>query len=141
MFISDPNFSTRIPEPASKRFRIRIKECKYFWPQKFVIKLPAFSIPDPEVKKAPDPGSAILLNPRTDFGHFFKGNTQPDDHFPDDCKNILYCYFCVKCKEKRFKLPGTVLLARYCTVKAIYEISDTDPDGLDPAFLPIRFEF
>jgi hypothetical protein len=79
--IPDPNcFPSRIPDqdffhPGS---RIRIKEFKYFNPKNFFQDLrnmiqvfipdPDLTfylsrIPDPEVKKAPDPGSATLVTP------------------------------------------------------------------------------
>jgi hypothetical protein len=63
MFIPDPNFS--IPDPGSKRFRICIKEFKYFEPQKLFLKFRkyypgcSFRIPDPDLDflPIPDPGS------------------------------------------------------------------------------------
>jgi hypothetical protein len=55
-------FTSRIPDPGS---RIRIKEFKYFNPQILFINTRKYDlgcssrirIPDPGVKKAPDPGS------------------------------------------------------------------------------------
>jgi hypothetical protein len=71
MFIPDPNFF--IPDPASKRFRIHIKEFKYFLLKKLFlgsrkydrdVRIPIliFSpIPDPGVKNAPDPNPQHLF--------------------------------------------------------------------------------
>jgi hypothetical protein len=63
-----PKFS--IPDPGSKRFRIRTEELKYFWPLKLFLssrknylgcssQISVFSHPGSRyrVKKAPDPGS------------------------------------------------------------------------------------
>jgi len=76
---ADPGCLSRIPDPLSKRFRIRIriKEFKYFHfltlktVSKLSEKLSGMFIPDPDfflipdpdpgVKKAPDPISATLL--------------------------------------------------------------------------------
>jgi hypothetical protein len=62
MFIPDPNFS--IPDPVSKIFRIRIKELSIFNP-KIVSTLSeiwsGMFVPDPGVKKLPDPGSRIRI--------------------------------------------------------------------------------
>ncbi len=71
--VADPGCLFRIPDPGSKRFRIRIKEFKYFNPKRprkydpgcsSRIRIPdpdlffyPSRIPDPGVKKAPDPGS------------------------------------------------------------------------------------
>jgi hypothetical protein len=53
MFIPDPGSEFSIPDPECKDSGsgIHIKVFKYFNPKK---------IPDPEVKKAPDPGAASL---------------------------------------------------------------------------------
>jgi hypothetical protein len=64
--IPDPNFF--IPDPGSKRLRIRIKEFKYFLPKNCFQALghildpdlDFLTIPDPGVKKATDPGSGTL---------------------------------------------------------------------------------
>jgi hypothetical protein len=59
-WIPDPAFS--IPDPGLARSRIRIKEFRYFLPKTdtgtkvSTIRFGMF-IPDPVVKKAPDPGS------------------------------------------------------------------------------------
>jgi hypothetical protein len=73
MFILDPRSEISIPDPGPKRFRIpiQIKEYKYFEPKKLFLSsrkhdpgcdldLDFLPIPDPGVKKAPDPGSGTL---------------------------------------------------------------------------------
>jgi hypothetical protein len=65
MFIPDPAFSIPDPELTRSRIRMCIKEFKYFYFKKQdqgcssrIPDLDFFSIPDPGVKKAADPGSA-----------------------------------------------------------------------------------
>ncbi len=76
MFIPDPLFPSRIPDPGSERFWIHFKQLNILTPkncfQAFGIRSGMFipdkdlnflPLPDPEVKKGPDPGSgsATLL--------------------------------------------------------------------------------
>jgi hypothetical protein len=96
MFISDPGsdfFPSRIPDPNCFHpgSRIRIKEFKYFNPKKWFLSSRKYDpgcssrlqiltfypsrIPDPGVKKAPDPGSRIRI--RNTAHHCSSGKGHP----------------------------------------------------------------